>query len=402
MWFDELIIISDAWRNDGSLTMGQQVSVETFSATSGVDGCKYWASFDPYPFKAGSKKLSYLGYLNGNGPLKGQKCVVKTIRNGSLTRHDLLLETKRSKIAKETATSYNEFVGNGSHKFTFNYPIITEIDQLSDCLCLADILGKPKKKMKEQEYVSIELYLKGHFEDFEYGWVPQEDLVVTEAFSHFSWCRSEGNSLISNLQGVKTNFAYHLTGPVIHSQSKQYGNSDLGMVGIKGFFKLHECNHICRKWPRLGDGTDLKLWVDNMERKLHRMPSAPPSPSPPPYFESRQLSGANVPNGFMMPNAQDVLDLRQQLVPQQPDSAITSNPMFGMQLMWYVQQLNYAFIRPPPPYCECATRINEPGHDIKAISDLEHQDVQDDKTYLLPPAYSEEREDMNQSFSTYL
>ena len=392
--------------------MGQQVSVETFSATSGADGFKYWASFDPYPFKAGSKKLSYLGYLNGNGPLKGQKCVVKTIRNGSLTRDDLRLETRRAKLARETATSYNEFMGNGSHRITFNYPIITEIDQLSDCLCLADILGKPKKKIKELEYVSIELYIKGRFEDFEYGWVPQEDLVVPEAFSHFSWCRSEGNSLISNLQGVKTNSAYHLTGPVIHSQERTYGKSDLGMDGIKGFFKLHECNHICRRWPRLGDGANLKIWVDNLERKLYIMPSAPPSPLPPPYFETRQLSVPNVQNGFQTtanpvcsvggtPNEQTRfgVDWREQFINQQTDNNITSNQMFGMHLMWYVQQLNYAFIRPPPPYCECATRIHEIAQDQKAISGLD--DALDDKTCLLPPSYSECL-DMNQSFTTYL
>ena len=393
--------------------MGQQVSVETFSATSGADGFKYWASFDPYPFKAGSKKLSYLGYLNGNGPLKGQKCVVKTIRNGSLTRDDLRLETRRAKLARETATSYNEFMGNGSHRITFNYPIITEIDQLSDCLCLADILGKPKKKIKELEYVSIELYLKGRFEDFEYGWVPQEDLVVPEAFSHFSWCRSEGNSLISNLQGVKTNSTYHLTGPFIHSQERTYGKSDLGMDGIKGFFKLHECNHICRRWPRLGDGANLKIWVDNLERKLHIMPSAPPSPLPPPYFETRQLSVPNVQNGFQTtanpvcsvggtPNEQTRfgVDWREQFINQQTDNNITSNQMFGMHLMWYVQQLNYAFIRPPPPYCECATRIHETAQDRKAISGLD--DALDDKKCLLPPSYSEECLDMNQSFTTYL
>lgn len=381
--------------------MGQQVSVETFSARSGVDGHNYWASFDPYPFKAGSKKLSYLGYLNGSGPLKGEKCVVKTIRNGSLTRGDLLLETKKAKLAKDTAAIYNALDESGSYKITFNYPIITEIDQLSDCLCLADVLGKPKKKMKEMDYVSIELYLKGQFEDFEYGWVPAEDLVVPESFSHFSWCRSEGSLLISNLQGVKNKSVYHFTGPVIHSEEKQYGSSDVGLDGIKGFFRLHKCNKICRGWPRLGDGRDLKIWVDNLERKLHLVPtpSAPPSPLPPPYFESRplvvpqQMSLLPVQNGFLLGG-------REHIRSQYIDRNLESDQNLGIQMMWYVQQMSYAFYHPPPPYCECSMRRNESAYDQKVIS--ESEDVFEEKTRLLPPAYSEESLDMNQSFTTYL
>lgn len=382
--------------------MGQQVSIETFSATSGADGHKYWASFDPYPFKAGSRKLAYFGYLNGSGPLKGEKCVVKTIRNGSLTRRDLLLETKKAKVAKETAKTYNSFVEDGSHQITFNHPIISEIDQLSDCLCLADILGKPKKKMKELDYVSIELYLKGRFEDFEYGWVPSDDLVVPEAFSHFSWCRSGGNALISNLQGVKTKTVYHFTGPVIHSEEKDFGSSDMGLEGIKGFFRLHKCNKICRGWPRLGDGTNARIWAENLERKLHLVPcpSAPPSPAPPPYVESRQLI---VPSQMTVPRAQNgiVLDWREQFTNQQIDTGVMSERLFGMQMMWYVQQMSYAFYQPPPPYCDdCTMRRNGSAHGHKEISTSE--DPMDEKALLLPPAYSEERLDMNHTFTTYL
>lgn len=374
--------------------MGQQVSIETFSATSGADGHKYWASFDPYPFKAGSKKLAYLGYLNGSGPLKGEKCVVKTIRNGSLTRHDLLLETKIAKIANETASFYNDFRQDGSHRINFNHPIVTEIDQMSDCLCLADVLGKPKKKIKELDYVSIELYIKGRFEDFEYGWVPKEELLVPEAFSHFSWCRSEGDFLISNLQGVKTKSAYHFTGPVIHSQENEYGSSDMGLKGMKGFFKLHECNQICRGWPRLGDGTNLRVWVDNLKRKLQVIPSAPPSPVPPPYFPSRHLNTPILHNGITS-------DVRDPVTYRQIDTNIAQDQLFGMHMMWYVQQMSYAFIRPPPPYCECSVRRDACAHDQKAISTFDDP-FDTDKTSLLPPAYSEESVDFDQSFTTYL
>lgn len=269
--------------------MGQQVSVETFASSRDPEGFKYWTSFDPYPFKVGSKKLVYMGILNGEGPLKGQKCVVKTVKNGSICKKEWELQSRRARVAREMANSYNKVASNTTRKITFNCPVVAEIDTLSDCLCINDILGKPKKKWNDAEFVSIELYLRGKFEDFEYGWVPRADLIVPEAFSHFTWCRSEGNLLVSNLQGVKTSCAFRFTGPVIHSADKKFGTSDLGFEGIKGFFKLHTCNEVCRQWPRLGDGVDFRGWGEYIAVG-QKYPTAPPLfgdlPPPPPYEES--------------------------------------------------------------------------------------------------------------------
>lgn len=269
--------------------MGQQVSVETFTSSTDADGNKYWTSFDPYPFKVGNKKLVYKGILNGSGPLKGQKCVVKSVRHGAISSRDWMLECNRSKMARDMATYYNKVVSREERQFTFNFPVMAEIDTMSDCLCINDVLGKPKKKWMDSEFVSMELYLRGQFDEFEYGWVPQADLADTEAFSHFTWFRSEGSMLVSNLQGVKTERAYHFTGPIIHSLEMEYGSSDLGYKGIKGFFKLHKCNRICQNWPRLADDVELRGCGTNIAVD-QRCPSAPPLPSafhfsPPPYEE---------------------------------------------------------------------------------------------------------------------
>ncbi|KAL4234222.1 hypothetical protein ACF0H5_005875 [Mactra antiquata] len=274
--------------------MGQQVSVETFTSSRDTDGNKYWASFDPYPFKVGSKKLVYMGILNGNGPLKGQKCVVKTVRNGAISQQDWLLEAKRASLARDMGKAYNKVTPKQEKKITFNCPIMAEIDTMSDCLCINDVLGKPKKKWRDSEHVSIELYLRGKFDDFEFGWVPTRDLAIPESFSHFTWCKSEGNFIITNLQGVMDREAYHFTGPIVHSEDKRFGTSDLGHDGIKGFFKLHKCNRVCKHWPRLGDCIDLRGWGEHWGELLKSdgsFPSAPPSPtpftqSPPPYTEN--------------------------------------------------------------------------------------------------------------------
>lgn len=434
--------------------MGQQVSVETFTSTKDPDGNKYWTSFDPYPFKVGSKKLVYMGILNGEGPLKGQKCVVKTVRNGAISRSDWVLETKRSKIARSIADCYNKMVSSKDRKFTFNCPIMAEIDTMSDCLCINDILGKPKKKWKDSEHVSIELYLRGHFEEFEYGWVSPEELVETEAFSHFSWCRSEGSMLVSNLQGVKTAHAYHFTGPVIHSEDKDFGSSDMGYEGIKSFFHLHKCNQICREWPRLGDGVDLRGWGEYIAVG-ERFPTAPPLPpsypfSPPSYTESAAeavstaseeediqeeetqlqrvedndrhatVSWQRSNQTFITPrflqtachertaqwqirNGETVyMDWQQAFVNQTRafdsrygySNPVLQNEILGMQLMHIVKQMRYTIYAAPPPYCTCAeqrSEITQYGCSHRSgTCDKEQLLDDDDSNYLLPPPYEEE------------
>ena len=444
--------------------MGQQVSVETFTSTKDADGNKYWSSFDPYPFKVGSKKLVYMGILNGDGPLKGQKCVVKTVRNGAISREDWMLESNRSKAARDLANSYNKVTSRGQKKITFNYPIMAEIDTMSDCLCINDVLGKPKKKWKDSEFVSIELYLRGHFEDYEFGWVPRGDLIDAEAFSHFTWCKSEGRVLVTNLQGVKTSNAYHFTGPVIHSEDMAYGSSDSGQKGIKEFFKLHECNRICKSWPRLGDGVDLRGWGEYIVMG-GRYPSAPPLPttpsfSPPPYTEYDRNSHlslipeeaeedeSRVParshrtqsdiqrNSRRPPFQQAVyqqrnsqwqsetgqgfcLDWRQEEVINQginfspyynSDNPVLQDEIFGKQLLWIVKQMRYAVYaspQPPPPYFTHTQHSMELTHsDYIHESDAHGKEryIDDDvgEKYLLPPPYEDENVDPRLEYVTYL
>ncbi|XP_060589113.1 alpha-protein kinase 1-like [Ruditapes philippinarum] len=444
--------------------MGQQVSVETFTSTTDPDGNKYWTSFDPYPFKVGSKKLVYMGILNGDGPLKGQKCVVKTVRNGAISRNDWMLESNRSKAARDLAISYNKVTTRGQKKITFNCPIMAEIDTMSDCLCINDILGKPKKKWKDSEFVSIELYLRGHFEEFEFGWVPREELVDAEAFSHFTWCQSEGRILVSNLQGIKTSNAYHFTGPVIHSEDMVYGSSDSGQRGIKEFFKLHQCNRICKNWPRLGDGVDLRGWGEYivMGERYPSAPPLPPSPSfaPPPYTvndrkphlsqipeESEEDENQVLTNSLhhhhdgsqhiTRPQFQQAgyqqqrnntqwqtengyefcLDWREEVIKQSmnfnpyynSDDPVLRDEMFGKQLLWIVKQMRYAVYAStpaPPPYF-----TNTQGREITQSDYIHETNAREkkhfigqdqDEQYMLPPPYEDEIVDPKLECVTYL
>ncbi|KAK3603919.1 hypothetical protein CHS0354_042931 [Potamilus streckersoni] len=254
--------------------MGTRVSVETFTSTSDKDGHRYYASFDPYPHRQGKSKLAYLGILNGSGPLRRKKCVVKAFRHGSATREDWTVEIDKSILVKEIADSYNRVIGGTEYKITVSIPILAEIDEPSNCTCINEVLGKEGRIIRETEYVSLELYLRGPFEDFEFGMADPLDLITPEAFAHYSWYYSQGKHLVTNIQGVKSASVYYITGPVVHSEDASHGLTDKGLDGIKTFFRYHRCNRICEKWPRLGDGVEIRD-AGNLIGSIERvMPSA--------------------------------------------------------------------------------------------------------------------------------
>ncbi|KAH0559113.1 hypothetical protein GP486_004325 [Trichoglossum hirsutum] len=69
---------------------------------------------------------------------------------------------------------------------------------------------------------------------------------AAQAFSHFTFERSQGRFMVSDLQGVGN----LLTDPAIHTldlERFKLVDTNLGMDGFKFFFATHTCNNICRK-----------------------------------------------------------------------------------------------------------------------------------------------------------
>lgn len=69
---------------------------------------------------------------------------------------------------------------------------------------------------------------------------------AAQAFSHFTFERSRGRFLVSDLQGVGN----ILTDPVIHTLDPErfkLVDPNLGEEGFKFFFASHKCNDICKK-----------------------------------------------------------------------------------------------------------------------------------------------------------
>ena len=71
---------------------------------------------------------------------------------------------------------------------------------------------------------------------------------LMQAFSHFTYVKSEESILICDLEGVVSGNKVLLTDPAIHNRllPGKYGPTDSGYLGMKRFFLSHECKSICR------------------------------------------------------------------------------------------------------------------------------------------------------------
>jgi hypothetical protein len=69
---------------------------------------------------------------------------------------------------------------------------------------------------------------------------------IPQAFSHWSWSYTKGNSLVCDLQGVLGKESFQFTDPAIHSRKRRFGPTDFGRNGFCLFFQTHECNPLCR------------------------------------------------------------------------------------------------------------------------------------------------------------
>lgn len=70
--------------------------------------------------------------------------------------------------------------------------------------------------------------------------------LVMQSLSHFSYHISGGRLVLCDLQGGIYSDGAVLTDPVVMSEDRKFGPTDLGREGIITFFSRHVCNEYCR------------------------------------------------------------------------------------------------------------------------------------------------------------
>ncbi|CAG5124905.1 unnamed protein product [Candidula unifasciata] len=248
------------------------------------NGVVYSASFELFPFYEGCTYSHFKGLMNGEGPLRGSFCVVRAMLDKVAEKNDWSNMIRRSTEAQRLAVEFNKHIGYKA--VSFQIPVITGIETLSDFACLFRCVKPHDKRLNLGEFVTIEPFLDGPFQKFDSdvacasthttaklknkdstGASVTEDICsnrdsatlaqtartnstsVAQAFSHFSWHFTR-NLIVCGLQGVSNGQVYTFTNPSIHSINSQFGVSDGSVTSIAEFFSYHRCNNICRNWEQ--------------------------------------------------------------------------------------------------------------------------------------------------------
>ncbi|KAK3364137.1 kinase-like domain-containing protein [Lasiosphaeria hispida] len=183
-----------------------------------------------------------------------------------------------------TSASTNSYVVKSFKQQDERFPLLVE-DMRVQALCRAfafefsGLLGGENKidfpatacfKCKSAEgdaaCISLETFLEGTYikyngnagfvEDRHEGSANQ----AAQAFSHFTFERSQGRFLVCDLQGA----GEFLTDPVIHTADPdcfKLSETNLGTEGIKLFFVSHECNDLCGRLGLRSNQEMVKLCI---------------------------------------------------------------------------------------------------------------------------------------------
>lgn len=120
---------------------------------------------------------------------------------------------------------------------------------------------------------AIEPHLVGEFKKHNNnnGYVAEDKRNTPQAFSHFTFHKSQGQLLIVDIQGVGDDY----TDPQIMSlDGEGYGRGNLGTKGMEKFLKTHQCNAVCEllTLPKISAKTR-RVGGEPQKRK-HKKPKA--------------------------------------------------------------------------------------------------------------------------------
>jgi len=132
------------------------------------------------------------------------------------------------------------------------------IQFLTSMLFKVDDKDLQHKIFCQNKYFIAEMFMAGKYTKYNNnnGWINEaesttDEFQLLQAFSHFTFQKSQGYLIIVDLQGTIKENKILLTDPAIHGQgekfSNHFGRTNCGLRGISEFFLTHVCNKYCKK-----------------------------------------------------------------------------------------------------------------------------------------------------------
>lgn len=259
------------------------------SKTKCEDGHRWWVSFEFYPFAVGETLTVFEGrmYNERGGYCSQSKATVKTLNNKIGSEDNLQPVVAVSEKARLLSQSFKkEFPKTKTIKFVM--PCLAEMDSISVFNTLFRYIKWYDKQLAETEHVLIEELIEGEFRTFidSNGAICQESEFLN-TFIHYSYVESNGDLVLSNIEGVESDTNMKLSAATIHSRNRTFGSRDQGVQGILNVFRNHECNNTCKTWPTPPELLESKLdSFKNCTRGLPIYESQECLTNPPSYEQS--------------------------------------------------------------------------------------------------------------------
>lgn len=206
------------------------------------------------PFAQGARRQVF----NAHTAASSNHFVIKTVEQGGNWLAYFFEEMRCRCLCKAFALEFNVMVN-------LPYPI-----DFAVATCL---------QSKKGEYLSLEPFIEGNFMGYNNnrGFVNKilADISnrAAQGFSHFTFERSRGQFLVSNIRGVGGT----LTNPSIHTRDPgrfQLRGTNLGEDGFKFFFSTHKCNDVCHMLRLKNRAKNIMLGTCNFSRRWPPVPAA--------------------------------------------------------------------------------------------------------------------------------
>ncbi|KAK3319527.1 hypothetical protein B0T19DRAFT_362365 [Cercophora scortea] len=188
------------------------------------------------PFSKGAMRLA--SYARSG--VSRAELVIKTYVDEGKTLLHLVDDMCAQALCKAFALEFNAML---PEQYSLDFIVVTCLERVSETGAGVD----------GSQCMSLEPWIKGEYVKYNSnnGWVNEDNpdnpiSQAAQAFSHFTFERSKGNFMVTDLQGV----GRVLTDPALQTLDREYLPRCAGNLSIDGFywfFSTHECNDVCKQ-----------------------------------------------------------------------------------------------------------------------------------------------------------